>query len=86
MAASAAFRMSAGPLNFDHETGMAKAPFELFVLAGGPDSEHAVGLQRSKGVRDSRIVVERGIVRNSERGWAVVHIEQDRVELHGVRS
>ena len=75
-----------GPLHFDDEPVVPQALLEFAILAGGPDGEHAAGLERRMRAGDALIVVERTILRSRERAWSVVDVEQDRVEALAARA
>ena len=53
---------------------------EFAIVPGRPHGQHSAGAERHIRGRDTGVVVESGVLRDGERGRAVVHIQEDCIE------
>src|SRR6266550_565588 len=83
---TAFFQTATHTLYFHGESAVAQALLESSILSRRPDGQHASRFECLSSIREPAIVVERGVVRCSERGWAVIDIEQHRVEAARARA
>src|SRR5436190_18327098 len=83
---AAFFQTAAHALHFHGESAVAEALLESSILSRRPDGQHAPRLECLSSIRQPAIVVEPGVVRCGERGWAVVDIEQHGVEAARTRA